>query len=112
MARIVFPSNPTVDQIYEAPNGRTWKWTGRRWQAFAAATPQTFEEEVTIQKELIITTEGTEYPGITIDRGQGEDNVYLFWDDNTESWKVKDTDEEHETKKIIVEYDTLDGGNY
>jgi hypothetical protein len=112
MSRIVFPSNPAIDETYEAPNGRTWVWTGTRWNSVPGAAPQTFADIVTIQKELIVTTEGTEYPGITIDRGIDEDRVYMFWEEDTQTWRVKDTDEDHETKKITLEYDTLDGGNY
>lgn len=78
MARIVFPSNPSENDTFEAANGRTWIWTGTRWKAQPGAAPQTFADVVTIQKELVVTTADTTYPGVTVDRGTGEDRVYMF----------------------------------
>jgi hypothetical protein len=50
---------------------------------------------------------------IEINRGIGNP-AEIFWDESNKSWKVKDADETsgQSIKKIAVEWDTIDGGNY
>ena len=37
MAKIDFPNNPVVNEIFEAPNGQTWKWDGKSWNSISAS---------------------------------------------------------------------------
>jgi hypothetical protein len=34
-----FPTEPTIDQVYLAPNGKSYKWDGEKWTAFVAEAP-------------------------------------------------------------------------
>jgi hypothetical protein len=33
---IAFPANPTLNQEYEAPDGRLWRFNGFAWVGFSA----------------------------------------------------------------------------
>jgi len=43
MAAIDFPNSPTLNQVFESGDGRSWTWTGNTWDAIiteAIAGPQ------------------------------------------------------------------------
>lgn len=112
MSRIVFPSNPTLNQVYTF-DGRSWKWNGTKWRVSRAAATQTFSENVTFESNIIIDSRTADVSGLVVKRSNdSNDDALLFWDESSETWKVKDTDPSYTDKKIVVEYDTLDGGNY
>jgi hypothetical protein len=42
---IDFPDSPQVDDVFTAPSGRVWRWTGVRWESGAAENVETLIAE-------------------------------------------------------------------
>ena len=39
MASLDFPNSPTLNQVFESGDGRSWAWTGTTWDAISVEAP-------------------------------------------------------------------------
>jgi len=111
MARIQFPANPTLNQVYTQDN-KSWIWDGVRWKTTTIGTIQTFQNQIIFDNKIIVKSQtDIEQPNpiIELDRGT-EANVGIYWDESDKQWKIDEDDSENGLKRIILEYDTIDGG--
>jgi ethanolamine utilization protein EutA (predicted chaperonin) len=112
MARIQFPSNPTLNQVFTL-NNRSWLWDGIRWKSTTIGTTQVFQQDVVFNNNITLQPEivpNQPVPILKVERGEDEAQVGIYWDEDIKQWKIDDDDDNYNLKKIILEYDTLDGG--
>lgn len=109
---LAFPADPSVDDIYQFKD-KIWRWDGRKWKASAEAAPQTFTAAATFESDIVIDGTKAEKPGIQVATSEdGLEKVALYWNDSSGEWVVEDNDPDYPNKKIVIENDTLSGGNY
>jgi hypothetical protein len=85
MSQINWPENPTLNQVYTAPNGRQWRWNGYAWDLITGAgiSDLLFNEvEIELSRENIeriwdgyLLVEGQENKLIDIDRVVIKSNI-------------------------------------
>jgi hypothetical protein len=73
MAQLDFPNSPTLNQIFAAPNGATYKWDGTAWIVVTSGSPAGVY--------IGAAAPATPFTGELWWRSDPDQNLYLYYDD-------------------------------